>query len=77
SIESHQFLPGIRRPTLLVNAYNDPMLSPACFNDSLAKDHPFLTYERTRKGGHVGYMTRMDTCWAEARALAFARALVS
>lgn len=70
-------LEGIRIPTLLVNARNDPFLSPSCSPASLARDHPFLTLERPRQGGHVGFTPAngMGRYWSEKRAVAFISSL--
>lgn len=66
------FMPGIVVPTLLLNAQNDPMLSPACSPADLAETHPCLFLETPRTGGHVGFMMSHDPhTYAERRALAF------
>lgn len=69
---ARHFMPGIQIPTLLVNAQNDPILSPECAPRQLAESHPFLYLEAPRTGGHVGFMVGGDEfTWAERRALAF------
>ncbi|SDL27621.1 hypothetical protein SAMN05421823_10581 [Catalinimonas alkaloidigena] len=70
------YLAGIRRPTLLVNAQNDPMLAGKCFPVAEARDHTFLHLEMPLTGGHVGftrYGFRLN--WAEQRALEFVESL--
>lgn len=52
---SLQFLPHIKTPTLLVNAKNDPFLSPNCFPIKIAMEHPYLFLETPLLGGHVGF----------------------
>jgi uncharacterized protein len=52
---SRQYLPSIRIPTLLVNALNDPFLSPECFPIAEAEQNPNLFLEMPRYGGHVGF----------------------
>ena len=66
-------LEGIRIPTLLVNAQNDPFLSPSCFPASLARAHPFLTVEFPLQGGHVGFVPSgpRGRYWSEKRAVDF------
>jgi predicted alpha/beta-fold hydrolase len=66
-------LAGIRVPTLLVNAANDPFLSPACFPRAVAGKNPFLTLEIPPQGGHVGFTPRTGgrEYWSETRAVEF------
>lgn len=66
------FMPSIRIPTLLVNALNDPILTPQCAPHQLANTHPHIYLETPRTGGHVGFLVAGDEfSWAERRALAF------
>jgi predicted alpha/beta-fold hydrolase len=68
------FLAGIRRPTLLINAWNDPILTAACMPLDLTREHEFLYLETPREGGHCGFQVRNDEfTWAERRALEFSR----
>ncbi len=64
---------GIKIPTLLVNARNDPFLSPSCFPTEAAAAHPHLFLETPRSGGHCGFIpqNRQGECWSESRALTF------
>jgi uncharacterized protein len=76
---SLRFLPGIQVPSLLLNALDDPMLSPGCFPFDLARDHPYLHLEAPRHGGHVAFASAADTfgdCWSETRSLDFLDASV-
>jgi predicted alpha/beta-fold hydrolase len=52
------FLSSIRRPTLLLSAYDDPFLPPAVLDDvrRIAASNPFLTVEFHDRGGHVGFI---------------------
>lgn len=71
---SRQFLPGIRVPTLLLNAQDDPFLPPECFPVSEAESNPCLFLEMPARGGHVGFVdwaTRHGRTWAERRAVEF------
>lgn len=63
------FLNDIAIPTLIVNAKNDPFLSPDCFPTDF-QNHPFLQLEYPHQGGHVGF-SRFDKnglYWSELRA---------
>jgi hypothetical protein len=67
------FLAGIRVPTLLVNAVNDPILTPECFPTEIAESHPYFYFELAPGGGHCGFRARGDreSSWSERRALEF------
>jgi len=52
---SGRYLAGIRIPTLLVNALNDPFLPPSCFPREAAAANPFFYLETPATGGHVGF----------------------
>ena len=64
-------LPAIRVPTLLVNALDDPFLSPSCYPSEIADANPYLTLLTPRWGGHVGFMAPGGTFWSEAVAAQF------
>ncbi|MBC8156387.1 MAG: alpha/beta fold hydrolase [Bacteroidetes bacterium] len=68
------FMPGITVPTLLLNAQNDPMLSPTCSPVELADRSPCIFLEMPPSGGHVSFVVSRDVhTYAERRALAFAQ----
>ncbi|MEZ0483282.1 YheT family hydrolase [Fibrella aquatica] len=70
------FMPGLTIPALLLNAQNDPLLSPECSPIWLAEQLPHFFLETPRLGGHVGFMTpRSLFTYAEHRALAFVATL--
>jgi predicted alpha/beta-fold hydrolase len=52
---SGQYLGGIRIPTLLVNALNDPFLPASCFPREAALASLFFYLETPAEGGHVGF----------------------
>ena len=68
------YLSAIARPTLMLNAYDDPFIPP----ESLPKPEELPAHVRlvvTPRGGHVGFVEgawpwRCDS-WAERRALEF------
>jgi uncharacterized protein len=70
---SKPFTPGIRVPTLLVNAADDPFLGPDCFPVGEAGDNPNLFLEIPSHGGHVGFvaLNNNNEYWSEQRAISF------
>lgn len=56
---SKHFLSGIRRPTLLLSAYDDPFLPREVLDDvsMVARDNHLLTVEFHEHGGHVGFVS--------------------
>ncbi len=73
---SLQFIPNIAIPTLLVNAKNDPFLSPECYPYHLAEELPNVWMEFPAQGGHCGFPARENginggAYWSEQRAVAF------
>ncbi|MDQ8193543.1 alpha/beta fold hydrolase [Coraliomargarita sp. SDUM461004] len=67
-------LPNIAIPTLLINALDDPFLTPACFPHQAAATNPNFSLETPSHGGHLGFVTRSHTneYWSEIRAVNFA-----
>ena len=65
------FLAGIRVPTLIVNAKNDPFLSQECLPERIDSD--FVQIELPDSGGHCGFYPRnyRGQTWAEQRAAAW------
>ncbi|MFC4872872.1 YheT family hydrolase [Negadavirga shengliensis] len=70
---SIHFLPYIRIPTLVLNAKNDPFLSPECYPHALGKELEYIFMEFPEHGGHVGFSPRRrkDVYWSEKRAWEF------
>lgn len=70
-------LPRLRRPTLVVNAIDDPFLSPSSYNCRRDLRCRNLFLETPASGGHVGFVRWKlnGTLWSEKRALAFAEYL--
>ncbi|MBC7449673.1 MAG: alpha/beta fold hydrolase [Hymenobacteraceae bacterium] len=78
---SRQYLAGIRIPTLLVQALNDPFLPwPACYPVAEAEASAFLHLEIPRGGGHCGFAetlpgrTGIARYYSDRRAVEFLRA---
>ncbi len=72
---SKGFLSKIRRPTLLINAKDDPFLPERALPLAAVSENRFLTAEFTSRGGHVGFLSGAwpgrPVCWAEDRAVRF------
>jgi uncharacterized protein len=69
---SIRFLESVQRPTLVINALNDPFLSNDCYPHHLG-NHPYLRFEFPKRGGHVGFalFNQNGLYWSELRALQF------
>lgn len=67
------YFSGIRIPTLIVNAEDDPILPDRCYPREKARSHPSLFLEVPKSGGHVGFVAfnRSGEYWSEQRAAAF------
>ncbi len=68
---ARQFLPNLTIPTLLLNARNDPFLTPACFPESEAAATPHLFLEAPESGGHVGFVDLRGGPWWSRRVVEF------
>ena len=67
------FLKDISIPTLIVNAQNDPFLSPECYDPKLVEGLENVYLEVPAEGGHCGFAgpDLNGPAWSEQRALAF------
>ena len=68
------FLGGIRTPTLLLHARNDPFLPPTAIPEATAGANPSLTWSLEERGGHVGFVEGppwKPVFWADAAGAAF------
>lgn len=73
---ARNFVGTTRIPTLLVNAWNDPILTAECMPVDLAREHDMFYLELPREGGHCGFAVKGDRyTWAERRALEFSTTL--
>ena len=71
---SGQYLEGVRVPTLLVHADDDPFLPSESIPYDAPARNPFLTAAFVRHGGHVGFVTGAPGrpgFWAEGEASRF------
>ncbi|MBI3994525.1 MAG: hydrolase [Nitrospirae bacterium] len=68
-------LGGIRKPTLLINASDDPFLPSACLPRDAVARSPWLTAEFTRRGGHAGFVEGgrpgAVSYWVDRKAMIF------
>ncbi|HEX8059618.1 MAG TPA: alpha/beta hydrolase, partial [Cyclobacteriaceae bacterium] len=76
SCSSLYFLKDIRVPALIMNAKNDPFLSPECYPANI--NNSFLQFDFPEHGGHVGFSVLNNKLyWSELRALQFIREIRS
>ncbi len=72
---SVSFLDRIRRPTLLINAKDDPFIPASCLPVEQVERSKWLQFEVTQRGGHVGFVAGAVPWrpyhWAEQRAVDF------
>jgi predicted alpha/beta-fold hydrolase len=74
---SIRYLHGIRRPTLLLSAEDDPFLPREVLDEvrAIARDTPALVVDFVQRGGHVGFVSGhlpwRPHWWAEWRVLDF------
>lgn len=69
-----QFIPAIKTRSLLINALDDPFLTPDCYPISEATANSFFHLETPKYGGHVGFVTYLNITkqlWCENRILTF------
>ncbi len=74
---SLQFLPYIKKPTLIINAKNDSFLSRKCYPYEEAEKNEFLYLEVPEYGGHVGFYQENNIYYNEKRALEFLENLIA
>ena len=68
---SLQFLPGIKRPALILNALNDSFLGDNCYPEKEANVNKWIYLEMPRHGGHVGFHHSDNIYYNEWRAINF------
>lgn len=70
---SLRFLRRIARPTYLLQARNDPLLSPACYPLDVAGRLDHLHLETPKQGGHMGFPLpgKQSEYYHEIRVMAF------
>lgn len=72
------YLSSISIPTLLVNALDDPFLSPTCYPFEEARSNPMFSLEIPHRGGHVGFIAinKANCFWSEDRAMEFVQSIL-
>jgi predicted alpha/beta-fold hydrolase len=72
-----QYLDRINVPTLLLNARDDPFLTPESFPYAVAERNPHLFFEAPEWGGHVGFIDSVSNIqpWYESRTAEFLASL--
>jgi len=67
------FIDSIKIPTLVVNAANDPFLSPSCLDGTKFEPLENVYFEMPKKGGHVGFSdySNSGSYWSDRRAFDF------
>lgn len=70
---ARHFLDTITVPTLIVNAWNDSFLAPACYPKAQVEQLDKVFLEIPAKGGHCGFTPakKSEFYWSEQRALEF------
>lgn len=71
SASSRPQLPGIRVPTLLLTAADDPLLPAECHPLTEAEESDWVHFELTRHGGHCGFLEAGLECYSETRVATF------
>jgi predicted alpha/beta-fold hydrolase len=76
---SLQYLRGIKVPTLLLNARDDPFLTRESFPYSDSRENAALFLETPESGGHVGFIDLANGIerWCEHRAVEFLSAVAT
>lgn len=71
-------LENIQIPTLLINALDDPFLTPSCFPYSSADKNPNFHLETPNDGGHCGFLQFNDNneYWSESRSVEFVQSML-
>jgi len=69
-----QFLAGIRRPTLIIAAQDDPVVPFSAFQNGAVSGNPNITLLAPKHGGHCAFIANQagdERFWSEARIVEF------
>jgi len=73
---SLQVLPGIKTPTLIINAKDDSFLGKACYPVKEAEHNPHLFLDMPKYGGHVGFFDAHNISYSEKIGLNFIKEFI-
>ncbi len=68
------YLKHIKKPVLLISSLDDPFLPKECYPYKEAKNSSFFSFEATKYGGHVGFISSFSAQknrWLENRIITF------
>jgi uncharacterized protein len=70
---SLQFIPKIKIETLLINAEDDPFLTPLCMPKKESQENDKFIFLSVKQGGHVGFCQKINqrTYWQEQQMIRF------
>ena len=70
---SQQFIGGVRVPSLIINAQDDPFLQAPDELKQVVSQSRFVQLELPKFGAHNGFLSRFkdDVSWADARSMEF------
>lgn len=73
SCSALKFVDNIATPVQIINAWNDPFLSPSCYPEKLLNISGAVRMLAPRRGGHVGFAQfgTNGVYWSELQAVAF------
>lgn len=54
---------GIKTPTLIINALDDPIVHKDCIPYIESRKNPYTILSTTSLGGHLGWFQRGNSCW--------------
>jgi hypothetical protein len=75
---ARRVIAGIRRPTLILTAQDDPFVPFAPFQDPAIQANQNITLVTPKRGGHCAFISREDgeeRFWIEARIIEFCKSL--
>ncbi len=78
SCSGNRFISSLKIPTLLINAVDDPFLTPTSFPVEQAKNHEMFHFMAPRFGGHIGFTESWHlkgNTWLEERMIEFLKKL--
>lgn len=72
SVSADNWMSDIAIPTLIINAWNDPLLGPECYPVKLAESKSEIVLEMPKRGGHTGFVIPgQEFTYGEYRLLEF------